>query len=109
MPNHRFMVPMVLLNKGICLFQRYRAYIKHFSITSVLNASISRRLKWSNSIRLNHFRGGTKMIYTVCTSPSRSMVVIFSPHHSGRFARTMASAIGGHTAFPHRATCLDLG
>ena len=54
MPNHRFMVPMVLFNKGICLFQRYRAYIKHFSITSVLNASISRRL--------NHFRGVTKMV-----------------------------------------------
>lgn len=34
------------------------------------------------------------------------MVVIASPHHSGRLARTRAVAKGGGTAFPHRATCL---
>lgn len=33
------------------------------------------------------------------------IVSIRSPHHSGRFALTIASASGGHTAFPHLATC----
>lgn len=43
--------------------------------------------------------------YTATASSSWAIVVILSPHHSGRLALTIASAIGGHTAFPQRATC----
>lgn len=45
--------------------------------------------------------------HTTTTFRSCSMVSIFPPHHSGRFARTIASAIGGQTAFPQRAICLS--
>jgi hypothetical protein len=34
---------------------------------------------------------------------------IFSPHISGKFARTSASANGGGTALPHLATSLLKG
>ena len=45
--------------------------------------------------------------YTATISSSSRMVLIFpSLHHSGRFAFTSASANGGGTAFPQRATCL---
>ena len=40
---------------------------------------------------------------------SAAIVLIVTVHHSGKFARTIASAKGGHTAFPHRATCLSFG
>ena len=47
-----------------------------------------------------------KTCHAVTALSSSSMVRSFFPHHSGRLARTTASAIGGHTAFPQRATCL---
>ena len=43
--------------------------------------------------------------HAVTAFSSSSMVVIVRLHHSDRFARTRAVAMGGHTAFPHRATC----
>ncbi len=48
------------------------------------------------------------VVHTATAFSNCSMVVISSPHHSGRFARTRAAAKGGGTAFPHRATCLVL-
>lgn len=47
--------------------------------------------------------------HTAALSWNCSIVVICSAHHSGKFARTRASAKGGGTALPHRATCLLLG
>lgn len=47
--------------------------------------------------------------HTAICRRNSSIVSILPPHHSGRFARTTASAIGGQTAFPHRATFADFG
>ena len=46
----------------------------------------------------------------IATAPFNSSIVeMFTPsHHCGILALTIAAAIGGQTAFPHRATCCVL-
>ena len=74
--HHRLMVSVVLLHKGVRLLERHRAYFKAHSFAPSYTQSIN------------------------C-----AMVVMVTPHHSCRLARTSADATGGHTALPHRATC----
>lgn len=50
--------------------------------------------------------------YTARRSSSAPIVLMGSPKaatYSGKFALATAAAIGGHTAFPHLATCSFLG
>ena len=43
--------------------------------------------------------------YATISATSSSIVLTLPPAYSGKFALTTASASGGHTALPHRATC----
>lgn len=54
------------------------------------------------------FKNVIRYLHTATTFPNAS-ILSSSTAHSGRFARTTAAAICGHTAFPHRATCWVFG
>lgn len=93
------------------------------------NALITKLYIWVFFVKPKHFAAASDINYflhvivsnlSICSgvsSGARCMSVTqippllhcSRPHHSGRFARTRASAKGGGTALPQRAVCLNFG